>query len=68
MVTELTDGSQPQLAIVSSKILRLDEVAGEYLDRFGEVDSVLEDIGLTFGFIPFEVHRLSYQLYVREGR
>src|SRR5229473_2252603 len=55
-ITEPSDRPIPPLAVIASQILGRDETGGKDRDRIDKVDAVLEDVGLTLGFVPFEIH------------
>lgn len=44
--------------VIAPLILGLGDMAGENRDRIDKVDPMLEDVGVSLGFVPFEIHAL----------
>ena len=64
MVAQLTDGTEPLLAVIAPQILGLDELAGEHRLDIYKIDAVLLDIGQPLRLVPFERHR---RIIARDG-
>jgi hypothetical protein len=57
LTVDLAECPESPLAIIASKVLVLDELAGENPDRIDKVDAMLEDIHYALCLVPLEVHR-----------
>jgi len=55
-ITKPSDNPIPPLAVIAAPILGLDEATGKGPDCIDKVDAMLEDVGLTLGFVLFEIH------------
>jgi len=56
LAIDLTKGAQATFSVVAPEIFILQNMTDENLDDIGEVDAVLEDIGLSLGLIPLKIH------------